>query len=241
MELPGTIVPGKQLSLDFHEWCTQYSNRTCSLPSFRHGQMTNSLFDVFEGRGMAVQQYLSGNFVMSNGMMDDGQPLMVNDIQPLNDSGGMGMDLFGGAGGMEHLAASLGGGDMRPHMAIGGHLMGSSRRERNPSIVSFGNLGNLRMSLTGRMSEISYGRAMSGLSALSIDWENMEDFDINVDHSEHINANNNAALGAAATAAANAMGGFELGAVGARRSSMRHPLVSGGPGADGDAHVSFKV
>jgi hypothetical protein len=28
---------------------------------------------------------------------------------------------------------------------------------------------------------------MSGLSALSIDWENMDDFDINVDHSEGIN------------------------------------------------------
>ena len=36
-------------------------------------------------------------------------------------------------------------------------------------------------------SEASYGRAMSGLSALSIDWENMEDFDVNVDHSAHIN------------------------------------------------------
>lgn len=29
------------------------------------------------------------------------------------------------------------------------------------------------------------------LSALSIDWENMEDFDVNVDHSAHINANGN--------------------------------------------------
>lgn len=28
---------------------------------------------------------------------------------------------------------------------------------------------------------------MSGLSALSIDWENMDDFDVNVDHSEGIN------------------------------------------------------
>jgi hypothetical protein len=59
------------------------------------------------------------------------------------------------------------------------HHMG----QRNPSIISFG--GNMRhMSVT---SEATFGRAMSGLSALSIDWENMEDFDINVDHSEHIN------------------------------------------------------
>lgn len=54
---------------------------------------------------------------------------------------------------------------------------------RNLSIISFG--GNMRhMSMT---SEATYGRAMSGLSALSIDWENMEDFDVNVDHSAHIN------------------------------------------------------
>jgi hypothetical protein len=55
---------------------------------------------------------------------------------------------------------------------------------RNPSIISFG--GNMRqMSIT---SETTFGRAMSGLSALSIDWENMDDFDINVDHSAHINS-----------------------------------------------------
>ena len=54
---------------------------------------------------------------------------------------------------------------------------------RNLSIISFG--GNMRhMSMT---SEATYGRAMSGLSALSIDWENMEDFDVNIDHSSHIN------------------------------------------------------
>ena len=28
---------------------------------------------------------------------------------------------------------------------------------------------------------------MSGLSALSIDWENLDDFDLEVDHSAHIN------------------------------------------------------
>jgi hypothetical protein len=54
---------------------------------------------------------------------------------------------------------------------------------RNLSIISFG--GNMRhMSFT---SEATFGRAMSGLSALSIDWENLDDFDVNVDHSAHIN------------------------------------------------------
>jgi hypothetical protein len=35
-------------------------------------------------------------------------------------------------------------------------------------------------------SEHTFGRAMSGLSALSIDWDNMDGFDVNVDHSAHI-------------------------------------------------------
>lgn len=57
--------------------------------------------------------------------------------------------------------------------------------------MSIGGMGGLsglgrHLSLTSH-SETTFGRAMSGLSALSIDWENMEDFDINVDHSEGIN------------------------------------------------------
>jgi hypothetical protein len=212
--------------------------------------MTNVILDAVVARGMAVHLFLSGNASMSNGIMDAGQPLMVNDIQPLHDSGGMGMDLFGSTGGMEQLAAHLGAADMRPQpLGGGGNAMRAFRRERNPSIVSFGNLGNLRPSLTGRMSEVSYGRAMSGLSALSIDWENMEDFDVNVDHSAHINSNNHNhnALNAAAVAA---MGGFDMdpkpiGDVGARHSSMRQPLMGGGDGGGGvtdlDTHVSFKI
>jgi hypothetical protein len=210
--------------------------------------MTNVILDTFDARGMAVQLFLSGKTPISNGIIDVGQPL---DIQPLNVNGGMGMDLFGGTGGMEQLAAHLGAADMRPQpLGGGGNAMRAFRRERNPSIVSFGNLGNLRMSLTGRMSEVSYGRAMSGLSALSIDWENMEDFDINVDHSSHINSSNhnNNALSAAALAAATAMSGFDMepkpiGGAGARRSSVRQPLMGGGDGiiTDSDAHVSFRI
>lgn len=52
---------------------------------------------------------------------------------------------------------------------------------------------SMRMSLGGLLgqhsltSNTTFGRAMSGLSALSIDWENMDDFDVNLDHSEGIN------------------------------------------------------
>jgi len=43
------------------------------------------------------------------------------------------------------------------------------------------------MILNHLASETTLGRALSGLSALSIDWENMDDFDSDVDHSAHVN------------------------------------------------------
>jgi hypothetical protein len=60
---------------------------------------------------------------------------------------------------------------------------GTGRNTRVSMRMSLGGLIG-RHSLT---SNTTFGRAMSGLSALSIDWENMDDFDINVDHSEGIN------------------------------------------------------
>jgi hypothetical protein len=79
---------------------------------------------------------------------------------------------------------------------------------------------------------------MSGLSALSIDWENMDDFDINVDHSAHINngMNPSAPLGNDGILDPSPIGG---GGGGGRRSSLRQPFIVGG--SDNDAHVSFKV
>lgn len=138
----------------------------------------------------------------------------------------LGMDLFGG-----------------PSSLVGNLNMGTSnglhdgdfpnpRAQRNPSIISF---GGRAMSF----GEASYGRAMSGLSALSIDWENMDDFDINVDHSAHINNGLSPSLPL--------VGGLDpsldpkpIGGVGnARRSSFRQFVVGGN--GDSDAHVSFKV
>jgi hypothetical protein len=91
----------------------------------------------------------------------------------------------GGHNGMEQLSP-LGGDDdlgMPSRVQVEMPMRGEGRRaSRNPSIISFG--GVRGMSVT---SEATFGRAMSGLSALSIDWENLEDFDVNVDHSAHIN------------------------------------------------------
>lgn len=104
-------------------------------------------------------------------------------------------------------------------------------RVRNNSVLSYGNRGSVRegnrsslrgMSIT---SETTFGRAMSGLSALSIDWENLDDFDLDVDHSAHINQ-----------ASPNGGGG------GRRVSATRRSIMSTGSQDGGNgAQVSFKV
>lgn len=211
----------------------------------RHSQMNNNIFASFNNRAMLVTQYLSaGKFQQppppsaSNGqpqapMFPPRQPSnqMVNfgnfamqamgQNNPANQvMGGMnannampqnaGMDMFQGNMPMR------GGGRMDD-----GGMMNNQRAQRNPSIISF---GGRNMSFA---SEASYGRAMSGLSALSIDWENMEDFDVNVDHSAHINSGLNQSA---------PLSGNDImidprplgGGAGGRRSSMRQSFMVGG-------------
>jgi hypothetical protein len=88
---------------------------------------------------------------------------------------------------------------------------------RNPTRQSF------RQSVRGMSvtSETTFGRAMSGLSALSIDWENLDDFDIEVDHSAHINN----------TSPSNGNSGL-------RRSSIRRSNMSN---ESNETQVAFKV
>lgn len=97
-------------------------------------------------------------------------------------------------------------------------MYNSRRSQRNPSIISYGGLRNMSIN-----SETTFGRAMSGLSALSIDWENLEDFDLEVDHSAHINNS----------------------PMGARRASVRRSFAAaspaGGSTGESESQVSFKV
>mmetsp|Transcript_133565 Transcript_133565/g.198613 ORF Transcript_133565/g.198613 Transcript_133565/m.198613 type:complete len:701 (+) Transcript_133565:262-2364(+) len=251
---------------DIFDWsipCSCPDNGVLRDDCSRHSQMSTSIFDAFDRRGMMVKQYLSGAKLEApqqqmpsvpnpepeqqqmqqhharqqpQQMMNDTfqpQPLMQNgnvmaQMNGPNMGQNVGMDFFGGSNGMGNMnmGPSHGGGGFDTEMPL--------RAQRNPSIISFG--GGRNMSFA---SEASYGRAMSGLSALSIDWENMDDFDINVDHSSHINNGMNPP---------NQMGGNDglldpkpIGGGGGnrRRSSLRQPFVVGG--SDNDAHVSFKV
>ena len=72
-----------------------------------------------------------------------------------------------------------------------GDGMNAGRRGRTSMRMSIGRMSIGGLGGLGRhfsmTSETTFGRAMSGLSPLSIDWENMDDFDVNVDHSAGIN------------------------------------------------------
>ena len=107
----------------------------------------------------------------------------------------------------------------------------ADRTAPNLSVLAYGNStvrnnnnrGSMRQSLRGMSitSETTFGRAMSGLSVLSIDWENLDDFDLEVDHSAHVN--NSSPNGDNQNP---------------RRSSIRRSVMSNG---SNEQHVAFKV
>lgn len=240
---------------DWNIPCSCPDNGVLRSDCSRHSQMSLTIFDAFENRGMVARQYLAGtkmDEVPTQAIQEQEQQMhprnqpqqLMNDqfqpqpiVQNNNTSAGMnmigmghnaGMDMFGGAAAMVgnlNLVNGLGEGDF------------VQRAQRNNSIISFG--GGRAMSF----GEASYGRAMSGLSALSIDWENMDDFDINVDHSAHINNGTNSGAAAVAGGADPMLDPKQIAGGGAngRRSSLRQFMVGGGGGGDSDAHVSFKV
>jgi len=108
---------------------------------------------------------------------------MLNSHMPSEPSGGNSLD-SDSVGNLTFGSSTMASATMASaSMASASNLI---RSGRNNSLTSWGsnNRFGKSMSIT---SENTFGRAMSGLSALSIDWENMEDFDVNVDHSAHIN------------------------------------------------------
>jgi hypothetical protein len=121
------------------------------------------------------------------------------------------------------------------------HRLSSSRAQRNLSVLSYGNRGSVREGLRNSLrgmsitSETTFGRAMSGLSALSIDWENLDDFDLDVDHSAHINQS-----GGTGGVVHHSPGG---GPGGIRRASATRRSIMSTSSQEGAAgtQVSFKV
>jgi len=242
-----------QTIFDWNAPCSCPDNGVLRSDCSRHSQMNPAIFDAFENRGLLARRYLAGTKIdpLSTDAVQEQEMQMLSAHQPqqlMNDhfqsqammqSGGMmgmngpmgqnlGMDLFGGP------SPLMGNMNMTTAHGMNDVEFPNTRAQRNSSIISF---GGRAMSF----GEASYGRAMSGLSALSIDWENMDDFDINVDHSAHINNG--------MSSAASLTGGLDpsldpkpIGGGGnAGRSSLRQFIVSGNNSNDNDAHVSFKV
>lgn len=197
--------------------------------------MNTRIFEAFETRERQVSEYMAGcgrkygmpctcgpecrcancsehcktakdnSNLMETGVGESLQPVPMNQM--------------GNTGGVQHMDGfNMAPAPEKDHMPT-----------RNPSIISFG--GNMRhMSITSA-SEATFGRAMSGLSALSIDWENMEDFDVNVDHSAHIVHNPSGPL-----QDGNSLMGGNL-----RRSSLRRSFNTMNTDDSNPAQVSFKV
>jgi hypothetical protein len=211
--------------------------------------MCTTIFEAFDTRRQMTQQYLCGAkldsppqiqpqtfhnntvndpFATNHGMND-------NNMHPLNAGFGHvngGMNQHGGNGNVAR------GGIQAVNLSNMNEeeLAGNSRNQRNMSVISFGGAGLRGMSFTSERA--SFGRAMSGLSALSIDWENMEDFDVNVDHSAHINNGNPNSQSPNNRLPESVNGGPTGGNPSTRRSSLRRSFVANN---NEDAHVSFKV
>ena len=222
---------------------------------FRHSQMSTGIFEAFDNRGRLVTQFLSGAKLTSSqpppqpavapaaqfqGRQQ--QPIVSFDTFAMQNMGGNNQ----GMSGINGHSSSNNNNNMNQNAGMdifpgnmnlneGGGMV-HQRAQRNPSIISF---GGRNMSFA---SERSYGRAMSGLSALSIDWENMEDFDVNVDHSAHINNNmssNNDPLGGNDMMMGPPTGGGGGGGGGVRRrSSFRQSFMIGAGGAGGRSNIN---
>ncbi len=230
----GKIVLGKSLivyDLRLRRNCLTFV-LACA---FRHSQMNTRIFEAFDAREKQVAEYMAGCGIKygmpctcgdacrcknctehckqrqeeSNSKQDEHKQQDNDHFQVDTSDGGNYEYGWGGS--------------LMPLGAEGGETM---RASRNPSVVSYGN-GVRHMSIT---SETTFGRAMSGLSALSIDWENMEDFDITVDHSSHIDNTLNPVSKVPTLD----------GDVVMKRSSLRRSFASTAADPDG-AHVSFKV
>lgn len=201
--------------------------------------MNRGILEAFESRGHFTTQFLSGAAKLSSpppqpatgrvvqfpAPQQRRQPIVGFETFAMQNVMGGSNQVMGGMNG-RNIGQGAGMEMFQGNMNMGGDgAMMHQRVHRNPSIISF---GARNMSLA---SERSYGRAMSGLSALSIDWENMEDFDVTVDHSAHINNNvqSNDPLGGNGTLTGPAVPG-RGGAVG-RRSSLRQSFMIGAGGA----------
>lgn len=187
---------------DIFDWniaCTCPDNGVLRKDCTKHSQMSKHIFEAFKARQRQVTDY-----VVSDGKNDDAeerlqQPHQAPQARLQFEQPGtlhqynqqtllqqpQSAPHPGGNTGADVSVTQMGSIGMDPSSD-------QVRISQRGSLVSFGggsSSGMFGMGAGRHMSitsDTTFGRAMSGLSALSIDWENMEDFDVNVDHSAHI-------------------------------------------------------
>lgn len=205
---------------NWHNPCNCPDNGVLREDCPRHSQMNKLIFEAFERRAQQVSDYITGcgknidlmttgqGIVPDTSIIDNSKNLSPNsDIHtPLDTFGSRQVDgdishqnHHDNSMVNHHMSSEPSGGNSLDSDSVGNITFGSStmasaslpmRNGRSNSLTSWGSSTRYgrNMSIT---SENTFGRAMSGLSALSIDWENMDDFDVNVDHSAHINNGGN--------------------------------------------------
>eukprot|EP00574_Skeletonema_japonicum_P014681 CAMPEP_0201716366 /NCGR_PEP_ID=MMETSP0593-20130828/2357_1 /ASSEMBLY_ACC=CAM_ASM_000672 /TAXON_ID=267983 /ORGANISM="Skeletonema japonicum, Strain CCMP2506" /LENGTH=709 /DNA_ID=CAMNT_0048206157 /DNA_START=221 /DNA_END=2350 /DNA_ORIENTATION=- len=141
----------------------------------RHSQMSQGTVEVFDKAAELVTQYINGCGKKYGMQCTAGNHCVCKaDQQQVAEMNQYEQPIHQGGGDHAGPAPRPGKSRMSMRMSLG----------RMSGRMSIGGLSGLSNLTSG---ETTFGRAMSGLSALSIDWENMDDFDINVDHSEGIN------------------------------------------------------
>jgi len=163
----------------------------------RHSQMSRSLIDVFDKTERLVSEIITGCgkkfgmpcnagmncFCRISNNSNEQQKMQEQLQQQQQQQQFMNNQMNQYSAGMSYQQPIQDNSQGGNNDFNGQQMGGNGRMPRQSMRMSFGGLGrHLNMG-----NETTFGRAMSGLSALSIDWENMEDFDINVDHSAHIN------------------------------------------------------
>ena len=148
----------------------------------RHSQLTREVFNRFQDREKEVQEYVKGCLMRYGGDCSCDSNCVCpgcpkHDPKVLKESNAESVGLPGKISNTNILAEAA------------AQVSQSQPRQVKRRSGRVSRTGN-RMSFTMRGSEASVGRTMSGLSSISIDWDNMEDFDVNVDHSAGVVHNN---------------------------------------------------
>jgi len=163
-----------EYAFKWHGRCSCFDNTERSSPCERHTQMTRQIFEKFQDREKKIQEYMKGCLMRYGGDCScDSNCSCVG--CPIHDP--------------KAAAAAINNNPAQNNTAATNNAISAATQSQNMPRQMRRRSGRMsRHSFT--MNRGSFSRTMSGLSNISIDWDNMEDFDVNVDHSAGVVHNN---------------------------------------------------